>query len=165
MSLRHAISVLAAVTLVSGCSSKAADREPQPHPAPYVIGLGEIMGLNQMRHAKLWFAGDAGNWPLAAYEIDELREGFADAALYHSHHKSVPRPLAEMIPEYTETPLAELGAAVRSEDKASFTVAFDALTDGCNACHKEAGFGFNVVTRPATPPFSNQSFAPPATVH
>jgi hypothetical protein len=38
------------------------------------------MTLTQMRHAKLWFAGQAANWPLAAYELDELHEGMQDAA-------------------------------------------------------------------------------------
>jgi len=154
----------ATLLLTVSCSEQdnqtGSDRELKP-PA-YVIGLGEIMGLNQMRHAKLWFAGQAGNWPLAAYEIDELREGFADAALYHNRHKSVPRPLNEMIPEYMDRPLADLETAVREKDRAAFVGTFDELTQGCNACHREAGFGFNVVTRPTRPPVSNQSFAPAA---
>jgi hypothetical protein len=41
----------------------ACSREPAT-PA-YTPGLGEIMTLTQMRHAKLWFAGQAGNWSLA----------------------------------------------------------------------------------------------------
>ena len=36
------------------------------------------MALQQLRHIKLWFAGRAGNWPLADYEIDELKDGFDD---------------------------------------------------------------------------------------
>lgn len=31
----------------------------------YFSGLGEIMTLQQMRHAKLWYAGKAFNWDLA----------------------------------------------------------------------------------------------------
>lgn len=58
-----AIALLAAVA-TAGC-------ERQPAPA-YIPGLGEIMAATQMRHAKLWFAGQAGHWPLAAYELDEL---------------------------------------------------------------------------------------------
>src|SRR5262245_58005265 len=34
----------------------------------YVPGLGEIMSLQQMRHAKLWLVGSRGNWDLAGYE-------------------------------------------------------------------------------------------------
>jgi len=128
---------------------------------PYVIGLGEIMGLNQMRHAKLWFAGQAGNWPLAAYELDEMREGFDDAKHFHDHHKGVPQPLSQMIPAYIDPPLAELDHAVTARDKAAFTLGFDHLTEGCNGCHKAADFGFNVIQRPTSQPYSNQSFAAP----
>lgn len=129
---------------------------------PYVIGLGEIMGLNQMRHAKLWFAGQAGNWPLAAYEIDEMREGFDDAKHFHDHHKGVAQPLSKMVPAYIDPALAELDKAVAAKDKPAFTRAFDHLTDGCNGCHKAAHFGFNVIQRPISQPYSNQSFAAPA---
>lgn len=149
------------VVALDACSSRTEQR--QQHPAgqdAYVIGLGEIMGLNQMRHAKLWFAGRAGNWPLAAYELDEMREGFDDAKRYHDHHKGVPQPLSKMIPAFVDPPLAELDKAVAARDKAAFTVAFDHLTDGCNGCHRAADFGFNVIQRPTVPPYSNQSFAP-----
>lgn len=157
--IRPALALAAAAVLcLAGCSG--TDRTDHEEPG-YVPGLGEIMGLNQMRHAKLWFAGQAGNWPLAAYEVDELREGFADAARYHPHHKTVPEPLTSLIPEYVGGPLDDLDTAVKSKDKAAFSAAFDRLTAGCNGCHEEAGFGFNVIKRPTSPPYSNQSFAPP----
>jgi hypothetical protein len=47
----------------------------QPAKEPYAPGLGEFMTATQLRHAKLWFAGKANNWDLAAYEIDEIMEG------------------------------------------------------------------------------------------
>jgi hypothetical protein len=47
--------------------------------------------------AKLWFAGEAGNWPLAAYELDELLERFDDAAKFHPTHKDAPLPISELI--------------------------------------------------------------------
>src|ERR1700722_13760816 len=56
----------------------AKPAEPAAAPEPYQPGLGEIMALQQMRHIKLWFAGRAGNWPLADYEVGELQEGFDD---------------------------------------------------------------------------------------
>ena len=52
---------------------------------PYNPGLGEFMTATQLRHAKLWFAGKDNNWDLAAYEIDEIKEGFEDAASRPSH--------------------------------------------------------------------------------
>ena len=42
-------------------------------PAPKI---STIMQQQQLRHIKLWFAGRAGNWPLADYEIDALKDGF-----------------------------------------------------------------------------------------
>src|ERR1700709_766904 len=50
----------------------------QPAKEPYQPGLGEFMTATQLRHAKLWFAGKMNNWDLAAYEIDEIKEGLED---------------------------------------------------------------------------------------
>ena len=44
----------------------------------YVPGFGEFMNAIQLHHAKLWFAGQQGNWPLAAYETDEMEEVLAN---------------------------------------------------------------------------------------
>ena len=127
---------------------------------PFVPGLGEIMTLTQMRHAKLWFAGQAGNWPLASYELDELHEGLDDAATFHVTHKDAPLPIPALIDKIMTEPLQQLQKVIAARDQAQIERAFDAVTDGCNSCHRAANFGFNVVTRPATNPYSNQLFAP-----
>jgi hypothetical protein len=118
------------------------------------------MTLTQMRHAKLWLAGQAGNWPLAAYELDELGEGLADAVRFHPTHKSSPRPLAELVPEFMDEPVRELRDAVERRDPAVFAAAYDLLTTGCNGCHEAARFGFNVVVRPSGNPWPYQRFEP-----
>jgi hypothetical protein len=125
---------------------------------PYAPGLGEIMAATQMRHLKLWYAGEARNWPLAAYELDELEEGFADAVRFHPRHKSAPRPLTELVPEFTDGPVAALRGAIAGRNPRDFVAAYDALTQGCNGCHEASDFSFNVVTRPAANPYSNQRF-------
>ncbi len=129
--------------------------------AGYAPGLGEIMTLQQMRHAKLWLAAQAGNWKLADYEIDELEEGFGDAAKYHPTHKESPVSIADVIPTLTSGPVKLLRAAIEKKDAAAFGTAFDALTAACNSCHQATNFSFNVVRRPASSPFPNQDFAPP----
>ena len=101
--------------------------------ASFAPGLGEIMGLNQIRHDKLWFAGENGNWPLAAYQLDELQEGLDDAVKYHPTHEKVPEPLERLVPRYTSSAMQQLHAAVDARDKIAFARAFDALTAGCNA--------------------------------
>jgi hypothetical protein len=138
----------------SGCS-----REPAT--PPYVPGLGEIMTLTQMRHAKLWFAGQAGNWPLAEYELDELHEGLDDVATFHPTHKDSPVPIPEVITKIMTDPLDRLAKSVKAHDEAGFGQAFDSLTEGCNACHRATNFGFNVVTKPSANTYSNQSFQAP----
>ena len=75
-------------------------------PDAYVPGLGEFMAAIQLRHAKLWFAGKAKNWQLAAYELDELREVFEDAAKYQPEFKG--KPIAELIGQVTNEPMASL---------------------------------------------------------
>jgi hypothetical protein len=118
------------------------------------------MSATQMRHLKLWYAGQARNWPLAAYEVDELEEGFTDAARLHPTHKDAPRSLTELVPEFTAGPIAALRKAIAGESEAEFVTAYDALTEGCNACHAAARFSFNVITRPTANPYSDQRFAP-----
>jgi len=136
----------------------AAKATQSAQPDPYVVGLGEIMGLTQMRHAKLWFAGENENWGLAGYELDELKEGFADAIKFHPTHDGVPKPLTVLIPTFIEPRLADVEKSIEAKDKAQFESAFDGLTTGCNSCHQAANFGFNVITRPSSPPYSNQVF-------
>ncbi|MFY9551920.1 MAG: hypothetical protein WAU32_12275, partial [Thermoanaerobaculia bacterium] len=127
----------------------------------YVPGLGEMMSLQQMRHTKLWLAGEAGNWKLASYELDELKEGFEDIVRYHATHKESPVPVDEAVGTIMREPLAQLSRAIEKKDRAAFRKAYDTFTEGCNACHQATDFGFNVVVRPRSNPFPNQLFAPP----
>ena len=156
MPLRSGLRALAGLVLATLAACSRGDTPP-----PYAPGLGEIMSAQQMRHAKLWLAGEAANWELVRYEIDELEEGFADAVEYHPTHRNTDLPLAELIPQMTREPIAALRRADEARDPAAFEQAFDALTDGCNGCHRATSFGFNVVTRPKGNPFVNQDFAPP----
>lgn len=128
----------------------------------YEPGLGELMTLTQMCHAKLWFAGQAENWSLADYELDELQEGFDDVVKFHPTHKDAPLPLSALVPKIMDQPLRELRTAVSAKDAQAFVAAYDAVTAGCNSCHEATNFRFNVVRRPADPSwFSNQDFASP----
>ena len=145
------------IVLLAWCSR--CRREPAT--PPFIPGLGEIMTLTQMRHAKLWLAGQAANWPLAAYELDELQEGMQDAATFHPTHKDAQLPIPELIDKIMKDPVEQLQKAVAARDGNDFTQRFDALTEACNACHRATNFGFNVVTRPSGNPYTNQSFQSP----
>lgn len=149
-----------AAVLVCGAGvlvSAAACRRSAPE--PYAPGLGEIMTLQQMRHAKLWFAGEAGNWDLAAYEVKELGEGFDDVVAFHPTHEDSPVAPKDAIPRMVTGPMSDLRDAVMKKDRTKFEQTFDGLTKACNDCHQATNFGFNVVQRPTANPYSNQAFA------
>jgi len=130
----------------------AQDAIPPDQPAsePYQPRISDIMVLQQERHLKLWFAGRAGNWPLADYEVDALKEGFEtlNGMLGGS-----------TVEDAVGGPLAALEKAVDAKDRAAFTSAFDKLTAGCNSCHHTLDHAFISIRRPTRLPYSNQSFA------
>jgi hypothetical protein len=138
--------------LASACGRGARDG--------YVPELGELMILQQARHTKLWFAGQAGNWPLAHYEIDELGEGFDAIITYHPVDNGSPVAPKDAIPRMITEPLAALRNAVERHDPSSFAERYDALTTACNNCHRAMNVGFNRVQRPETNPYANQDFSP-----
>jgi hypothetical protein len=153
----------AAVTLTAlacGQRSQAGTAAPAAVSEAYAPGLGELMTLQQMRHTKLWLAGQAGNWELAAYELDELGEGFDDVVKFHPTHKDSPVAPKDAIPRIITQPLADLRAAVNKKDSGAFARTYDALTAACNNCHQATNFGFNRVQRPEANPYPDQVFAP-----
>src|ERR1700685_965551 len=81
------------IVIALGVSIMVADAQSAKE--VYNPGLGEFMTATQLRHAKLWFAGRKGNWDLAAYETDEIKEGFDDAARLYPNLDGV--PIVEMI--------------------------------------------------------------------
>jgi len=115
------------------------------------VNIGDIMTFQQQRHLKLWFAGRAGNWPLADYEIDKLKDGFADIDKLIG---------GGTVDNAVGAPIAALEKAIESKNKDSFMRAFDQLTAGCNSCHRALDHAFIVIQRPEASPFGNQSFAP-----
>src|SRR5262245_1811227 len=121
-------------------------------------GLLEVMMATQSHHAKLWYAGNARNWELADYQVDELKEGLEDAAKQIPDYKGV--PIGSMIESLMMPPIAEVAAAIKAQDRTKFVAAYDKVTAACNACHNGSKRGFIVIQRPAGAAFPNQAFAP-----
>jgi len=141
-----------ATVLTAGIAAGEAAKEA------HSPGLVEIMMATQSHHAKLWLAGNARNWDLADYQIDELKEGLEDAAKDIPDYKGV--PVGRMIDDLMMPPIAEIESAIKARDGAKFAAAFDKLTAACNSCHEATNFSFNVVRRPDSNPYPNQVFAP-----
>jgi len=78
---RQLFAICLAALFVTTCgrtSPPSAGSTPAAAEPGFIPGLGELMSLQQMRHVKLWLAGEVANWELADYEVDELGEGFDD---------------------------------------------------------------------------------------
>lgn len=113
--------------------------------------LSEIMERQQMRHIKLWFAGNASDWALADYELDQLKDGFDDVA------KLLGGALAQ---QHVGGALSLLEKSIDTKNHQAFVSAFDRLSAGCNACHRTLDHAFIVIQRPALLPYSDQGFSP-----
>jgi hypothetical protein len=127
--------------------------------------LGEQMLGLQIRHARLWYAGEAQNWLLAAFELQEIKEAFDAVVEQNPEHATFqPQRLADILPAMTKAPVTALRDAIDHGSKREFEAAFDQLSNACSGCHKAAGNDFLVIQRPATPLLDNLRTAPlPAT--
>ncbi len=120
----------------------------------YKPGLGELMINIQLNHAKLWFAGVNANWPLASFELGEIKETVNTAQEIETD-----RPEVKSIPMIFP-PLDSINQAIIHKNGNEFKSAFRLLTNTCNTCHRDNNFAFNVITIPAVPPVPNQDFKP-----
>jgi hypothetical protein len=154
--MKQTFAILIAMALLGGTAASAQDTAkpataPPQASVPEPPHLGEIMTLQQLRHIKLWFAGRAGNWPLADYELGELNEGFEDL------NKQLG---GDTVDKAVGTAMQALQKIIDSKDAKAFAAAFDRLTAGCNSCHGTLERGFIAIQRPTLLPYSNQNFAP-----
>ncbi len=154
------LATIMAAAATGSAAAGAAEPERPTAPQGYTPGLGEIMTAIQLRHAKLWFAGQAGNWQLAAYEVDELREAFEDAVRYQPDFDG--KPIAMLVPAVTSEPLTQLARAIDARSPGRFATAFDRLSQACTTCHQATDHGFIMIQRPLQPPLTNQRFDIPS---
>jgi hypothetical protein len=140
---------------------------PAPRPAaappasavPVVMTMGDLMNtLVQPRHEKLALAGQAQNWPVAKYALEQLRAALANVAA--AKPKFAGFPVGELIDLALTPPFNALDTAIKQQDAQKFASAFAQVTQGCNACHLELNHPFVVIKVPDASAFPNQDFAP-----
>ena len=154
--MKAVVALLAAASMLAlpamaGAQNQAQQPSASPQDESYQPSVSDIMAHQQERHIKLWFAGHAGNWPLADYELGELSDGFDDIGKMFG---------GDIVKQHVGGPLDALQKAVDDKDSAAFAVAYDKLSAGCNACHHTLDHAFIVIARPALQPFSDQMFGP-----
>jgi hypothetical protein len=125
-----------------------------PSSDQYVPRLGDIMSAAQTRHQKLWLAGKAQNWELAAYELRQLKASLVEAAVFYS---GIPVSNVTTL----EPSLQSMSDAIAVKDGRKFAKSLGDLTEGCNACHRSLNRSFVVIKVPSDQqPFANQQFGP-----
>jgi hypothetical protein len=122
----------------------------------YVPRLNTLMMVTQLGHFKLWYAGAVQNWPLANYELAQIRANMVDARKLHPDTSQ--SDMSTM-----SQPADELDQAIEAKDSAKFVKAYSKLTAACNSCHDATGVGFIKIREPRlspieTSPFSDESF-------
>ena len=120
-----------------------------------------LMAQVQTQHAKLYYAGRAKNWELAAYSLHEINEALQAVQTFNDQFEDFPTPLSELVPSLVGPPLGEIHAAIRAGDAARFDTGFKSLTAACNVCHATLRHGFIQVVTPKGGEFTNQSFTAP----
>ena len=148
---------LVACLLLAACGFRSSPDTTASQRELYKPGMGDLMSALQLRHAKLWYAGRAENWPLAAFELHEIEETLERIERWHPKEDGL--PVAPALEGFLRPAHRVLEASVANEDRGAFEAAFDDLTQGCNACHQAMKHEFIVIQRPTREPVSNQAWA------
>jgi len=158
--MKYSIIIIIFIATIISCNSSMDNASLQHRidslekklDAAYKPGFGEFMSSIQVHHAKLWFAGQNKNWPLADFEIHEIMEAVENIQQYQSERKESEKIIM------LNPAMDSVTAAIKNQDSLQFKNSYILLTNTCNNCHHAVQFGFNVVTIPEKPPFSNQIF-------
>jgi hypothetical protein len=150
--------VVLAQTQTPAPAAAAKPAAPATHAKAYVPGLEQFMNVILIEHNKLWFAGRARNWPLAEYELGEIKEVMGDVQDLVPVFKNL--PLADMLDAVIVKEIADLEKAIAAKDFKKFAAGYDRLNAACNACHQGTENGFVVIKRPTRPAFTNQDYRP-----
>ena len=159
--MNRRIAAFALVAMLLPLAASAQSPAPAPAaaaPKVYIPGLEQFMNVILIEHNKLWFAANARNWPLAAYELGEIKEVMGDVQEVVPTFKNL--PLDKMLDAVITKEIVALEKAIEAKDLRKFVAGYDKLNAACNACHKGTENGFVVIQRPTLPAFTNQDYRP-----
>ena len=121
----------------------------------YVPRLSDLMVVIQVRHSKLFYAVKLGNWPLAAFELEQISSTFKETARLY------PKTLPTSELTNADKIKSAVDDTIKAKDEARFDRSFADMTAACNQCHEANDRAFIVIRRPSFPSaFSNQLYGP-----
>ena len=94
-----------------------------------------------MQFSNLWFAAEKENWPLADFFWSETRSHLAWAVRIIPKRKDNAGRVVDLVAilqSLENSPLKQLGAAIKAKDHEAFVKAYRFTIEGCYACHKAA---------------------------
>lgn len=123
------------------------------------IQPGTALQMMELVHRfnTIWYAGQAGNWDLILFELDEADE--AVEVLKTTRASRYPA-----IKAWADANFSAMEKAAQARDKAAFEKAYDDAIAACNGCHMASEGGplktlkAIKITRPTAPMFSNMDF-------
>lgn len=164
--------VLVAV-LAAALAQAAEPTKSEPPSDPVQQALKEIRGqLPSQSHTmadvayhynNLWFASQAGNWPLAEFMLNETKSHLRWAVRVRPV-----RPLSsggqlqvgDMLSAIEQSTLKELTESVRAKDKPRFETAYKQQLASCYACHVAAEKPYLKLRLPERPAETMLQFDP-----
>jgi hypothetical protein len=114
--------------------------------------------LAQPRHIKLYYAGQAKNWGLAGFELNELRGALARVARTIPTYRRIDVDTA-VASIFADT-IKSVDAAIKAADPAKFATAYGEMTAACNSCHVSMEHPFLVIKVPDAANYPDQEFRP-----
>src|ERR1700752_1608263 len=79
---RGLVAVIAlAMSFPVGAAEQQSEQSLGSQQQTYTPSLAVVMGLIQTSHFKLWLAGNLRNWPLAEYQLSQMRATLHDCRL------------------------------------------------------------------------------------
>ncbi len=173
--LVHALLLTGAVALTSSVIVAAQEATPAPGGAPnaapaarpggglvildFKPAMDDLMTmLVQPRHIKLYFAGQAKNWKLAGFQLNELRAALARIGRTIPNYRNI--NVDNAVASIFADKLKAVDAAIKSQDLAAFAVSYKDMTEACNGCHAAMEHEFLVIKVPDLLNYSDQEFRP-----
>jgi hypothetical protein len=151
-------SVIAVAQNPAPAPGGAAPARPGLTVLDFKPGLDDLMTmLVQPRHIRLYYAAQAKNWQLAAFQANELRGALARIGRTIPNYRNI--NVDEAVASMFAAKLAAVNDAIKASDAVQFQAAYRAMTAACNDCHKGLEHPFLVIKVPEGGIFPDQDFA------
>ena len=107
-------------------------------------GFGVLMHRVGLRITNTFYAAQAGNWDLAEYELEEMKEDFQTGQITRPERK-------QAVQTFLDGAFAKLEKATKAKKFNDFKTVFDNTVKACNGCHTSSDKPFIQYQLPAAP--------------